>query len=223
MLLFRRVSDIVALDTRDSNLDKVWPPSYGWHFALVGDSVDQPADRSRYCSRRLFHQEVVVVAALERQHNGRLARPLHVVTKEQAGLRQAVVVDVHWLLEDQGGQEHLLVRGPLLVLLLDLQLLEQLLVVVVLAGELLTYLGFVVLALMVEKLPHRVHSRTLAFMDGHARVKAVAVACNYLPSNTALAKLIGPRPLQQLGAVPPKVENLVAGLLGDLEEHMRRL
>ena len=123
-----------------------------------------------------------MVAALERQHNGRLARPLHVVTKEQTGLGQAVVVDVHWLLEDQGGQEHLLVRGPLLVLLLDLQLLEQLLVVVVLGGERRAYLGFAVLAFAAEELSHRVHSHALAFMDSHARVKAVAVSCYNFPS-----------------------------------------
>ena len=164
-----------------------------------------------------------MVAALERQHNGGLARPRHVVAEEQAGLRQAVAVDVHWPLEDQGGQEHLLVRGPFLVLLLDLQLLEQLLVVVVLGGERRAYLGLAVLAFAAEELPHRLHSRALAFMDGHARVKAVAVACYNFPPYAALAELIGPRPLQQLGAVPPKVENLVAGLLGDLEEHVRRL
>ena len=133
-------------------------------------------------SWRFFKQQIVMIAALERQQNGGLVRPRHIVAEEQAGLDQAVVVHIHWLLKDQSGQEHLLVRCPLLVLLLDLQLLEQLLVVVVLGGEHRTYLGFAVLAFAAEELPHRMHSHALAFMDGHARIKAVAVTCYNFPS-----------------------------------------
>ena len=72
----------MTLDSQDGHLDKVLPSFDGMYFALVVDSVDQPTDLSNYCSWRLFNQEVVMVAALERQHDGGLARPRHVVAEE---------------------------------------------------------------------------------------------------------------------------------------------